>query len=109
MPAEVLRLQKFAGCAIEKSLERPVGIFIANEKQITHKKNSMAGPLHWEVQRWDHSGKPLGLTPDRRRGHVVHEAVDGALGEEIPEGARILSVVDAFDAITHDRPYPVNL
>ena len=29
----------------------------------------------------------------------------GLAREEIPLGARVLSVVDAFDAITHDRPY----
>ncbi len=30
---------------------------------------------------------------------------DGLRGEEIPLGARILSVVDCFDALTSDRPY----
>jgi putative nucleotidyltransferase with HDIG domain len=30
---------------------------------------------------------------------------DGLTGEEIPLGARILSVVDAFDAMTHERSY----
>jgi putative nucleotidyltransferase with HDIG domain len=30
---------------------------------------------------------------------------DGLEGEEIPEGARILAVADAFDAMTSDRPY----
>jgi putative nucleotidyltransferase with HDIG domain len=30
---------------------------------------------------------------------------DGLKGEEIPLGARILSVVDCFDALTSDRPY----
>lgn len=30
---------------------------------------------------------------------------DGLLGEEIPLGARILAVVDAYSAITDDRPY----
>ncbi|MBI2216225.1 MAG: response regulator [Candidatus Rokubacteria bacterium] len=39
-------------------------------------------------ERWDGSGYPLGLK-----------------GEEIPLGARIFSVVDAFDAMTFDRPY----
>jgi len=40
-----------------------------------------------------------------------HERVDGAgypdglAGEDIPIGARILAVADAFDAITSDRPY----
>src|SRR5881296_2062927 len=39
-------------------------------------------------ERWDGSGYPLGLR-----------------GPEIPVGARIFAVVDAFDAMTFDRPY----
>ncbi len=39
-------------------------------------------------ERWDGSGYPQGLR-----------------GENIPLGARIFSVVDAFDAMTYDRPY----
>ena len=30
---------------------------------------------------------------------------DGLAGEEIPLGARIVAVIDAFDAMTSDRPY----
>jgi putative two-component system response regulator len=39
-------------------------------------------------ERWDGSGYP-----------------DGLEGEEIPEGARLLAIVDAFDAMTTDRRY----
>jgi response regulator RpfG family c-di-GMP phosphodiesterase len=39
-------------------------------------------------EKWDGGGYPRGLR-----------------GEEIPLGARIFSVVDAFDAMTFDRPY----
>ncbi|MBN1527424.1 MAG: diguanylate cyclase [Thermoleophilaceae bacterium] len=39
-------------------------------------------------ERWDGSGYP-----------------DGLRGEEIPLGARIVAVCDAFDAMTTDRPY----
>jgi diguanylate cyclase (GGDEF)-like protein/putative nucleotidyltransferase with HDIG domain len=39
-------------------------------------------------ERWDGSGYPSGLR-----------------GRQIPIGARILSVVDCFDALTSDRPY----
>jgi putative two-component system response regulator len=39
-------------------------------------------------ERWDGSGYP-----------------DGLAGEAIPVGARVVTVVDAFDAIVHDRPY----
>ena len=43
-------------------------------------------------ERWDGSGYPRGLRAD-----------------EIPLPARILAIVDAFDAITHDQPYRVAL
>ena len=39
-------------------------------------------------ENWDGSGYP-----------------DGLAGNEIPVGARVLSVVDCFDALTSDRPY----
>jgi len=39
-------------------------------------------------EHWDGSGYP-----------------DGLLGEEIPIEARIVSIADAYDAMTHDRPY----
>ena len=39
-------------------------------------------------ERWDGAGYP-----------------DGLKGEAIPIGARIVSLVDAFDAMVHDRPY----
>lgn len=39
-------------------------------------------------ERWDGSGYPLGLK-----------------GEEIPIYCRILAVIDAFDTMTHNRPY----
>jgi putative two-component system response regulator len=39
-------------------------------------------------ERWDGAGYP-----------------DGLQGEAIPIGARIVGLVDAFDAMTHDRPY----
>ena len=43
-------------------------------------------------ERWDGAGYPRGLS-----------------GEDIPLGARILSVVDCFDALRSDRPYRARL
>jgi diguanylate cyclase (GGDEF)-like protein/putative nucleotidyltransferase with HDIG domain len=43
-------------------------------------------------EQWDGGGYPAGLA-----------------GTDIPIGARILSVVDCFDALTSDRPYRVRL
>jgi HD-GYP domain-containing protein (c-di-GMP phosphodiesterase class II) len=39
-------------------------------------------------ERWDGAGYPLGLA-----------------GQDIPLGARIFALADAFDAMTFDRPY----
>jgi putative two-component system response regulator len=39
-------------------------------------------------ERWDGSGYPLGLS-----------------GDQIPLAGRIVATADAFDALTHDRPY----
>jgi putative nucleotidyltransferase with HDIG domain len=44
--------------------------------------------VHCHHENWDGSGYPRGIA-----------------GTDIPIGARILSVVDCFDALTSDRPY----
>ena len=50
---------------------------------------SRLGPIvRHHHERWDGSGYP-----------------DGLAGEAIPVGARVVAVVDAFDAMVHDRPY----
>ena len=43
-------------------------------------------------EQWDGSGYP-----------------DGLRGEEIPMGARVVALADAYDAMTHDRPYRAGL
>ncbi len=50
--------------------------------------------IRYHQERWDGA-----------RHGVRYPGYFGLSGEEIPEDARILAVVDAFDAITHDRPY----
>jgi HD-GYP domain-containing protein (c-di-GMP phosphodiesterase class II) len=44
--------------------------------------------IHAHHERWDGKGYPSGLS-----------------GEDIPLGARVIAVADAFDAMTHGRPY----
>lgn len=48
--------------------------------------------IRWHHERWDGKGYP-----------------DGLKGEEIPKTARILSIVDSFDAMTSDRAYRLAL
>lgn len=45
-------------------------------------------PVLYHHEHWDGTGYP-----------------DGLAGEDIPRAARVLSVADAFDAMTTDRPY----
>jgi HD-GYP domain-containing protein (c-di-GMP phosphodiesterase class II) len=56
-------------------------------KPIDYLKPALAIP-HYHHERWNGSGYPEGLK-----------------GEVIPLEARIFAVVDAFDALTSDRPY----
>ena len=52
-------------------------------------RSSSFGPIiRHHHERWDGTGYP-----------------DGLRGEQIPLGARIVGIVDAFDAIVHARPY----
>jgi HD-GYP domain-containing protein (c-di-GMP phosphodiesterase class II) len=44
--------------------------------------------IYYHHERWDGKGYPTGLK-----------------GEEIPIGARIISVADAYQALSSDRPY----
>jgi HD-GYP domain-containing protein (c-di-GMP phosphodiesterase class II) len=56
-------------------------------KEIDYLKSALEIPFcHHE--KWDGTGYPRGLK-----------------GEEIPTAARIFSIVDVWDAMTHDRPY----
>jgi response regulator RpfG family c-di-GMP phosphodiesterase len=48
----------------------------------------IAGYILCHHERWDGKGYPQGLS-----------------GEEIPFISRMISVIDAFDAMTEDRPY----
>ena len=49
---------------------------------------AISSAIHHHHEWWDGSGYP-----------------DGQSGEQIPLAARIISVVDAFDAMSSDRPY----
>lgn len=63
----------------------PVGADILSVIGLPHEVASIVRHHH---ENWDGSGYPDGLSGDR-----------------IPIGARILAIVDCFDALTSDRPY----
>ena len=65
---------------------------VAAGRRAHHRRRARAGPVAASSapahERWDGAGYP-----------------DGLAGSEIPLGARIVAVADAFDAMTADRPY----
>jgi putative nucleotidyltransferase with HDIG domain len=68
-----------------------IGLRIIRDVEVLREVDPL---IRYHQERWDGA-----------RSGVKYPGYFGLRGEEIPEGARILSVVDAFDAITHDRPY----
>lgn len=50
--------------------------------------NPVVPMIYYHQERYDGKGYPEGLS-----------------GEEIPIGARIIAILDTFDAMTSDRPY----
>ncbi len=60
-------------------------------ERIAKESGELSGISHLILrhhERWDGTGYP-----------------DGLSGEDIPIGSRIISIVDAYDAMTNDRPY----
>ena len=76
-PAELATMHEHAaiGAQIMSGTSSPL-FALASEMALCHH------------ERWDGSGYPAGLA-----------------GQHIPLGARIVAVVDTFDAISHERPY----
>ncbi|MGH9902579.1 MAG: HD-GYP domain-containing protein, partial [Pyrinomonadaceae bacterium] len=85
----------------EEVLRKPTGLTDEEtaimRRHVHHGEQALSGVPHMEAVRamvmhhhewWDGGGYPAGLC-----------------GEEIPLGARIIGVVDAYDAMTSDRPY----
>jgi putative nucleotidyltransferase with HDIG domain len=68
-----------------------IGLRIIRDVEVLREVDPL---IRYHQERWDGA-----------RTDVKYPGYFGLRGEDIPEGARILSVVDAFDAITHDRPY----
>ncbi len=89
---------------------------VAVPESILHKQSGLDPAERAIVQRHSEAGARIlaAAAPMRPVAHVVrsvHERFDGAGypdrcgGQDIPMGARIIAVCDAFHAITTDRPY----
>ena len=72
---EIMKAHTITGARILSGSRFPL-LQLAEEIALTHH------------ERWDGTGYPRGLR-----------------GEQIPRGGRIVAIVDAFDAMTSDRPY----
>jgi putative nucleotidyltransferase with HDIG domain len=68
-----------------------IGLRIIRDVEVLREVDPL---IRYHQERWDGA-----------RAGVKYPGYFGLAGEQIPLGARVLSVVDAFDAITHDRPY----
>lgn len=94
---------------------------IAVPSHLLQKSDPITDEEYWEIKKHVEAGAKLlertGLLEDAiplvryhderwdGRTHGRYAAVHGLAGEAIPLGARIITVADAFDAMTSDRPY----
>jgi len=113
LPAEQARIVRYAGIlhdigkigVRESVLRKPGRLTLEEETELRRHAEygaAIVTPMRFAVdvapiilchhEHWDGSGYPYGLE-----------------GERIPLGARIISVVDAYDAMTSDRPYRLSL
>ncbi|TCZ76334.1 diguanylate cyclase [Paenibacillus albiflavus] len=89
-------------------LEVPKHILQKKEKLTTEEWNIVKKHVEWGKDIVSAIGKYNELLPLIE---LHHERIDGKgyphglVGEEIPKLARILSVIDSFDAMTTERPY----
>ena len=93
-----------------------VGKIGLNKRIFNNKCQQLGKEMREEMQQHPHVGatflESIGmLTPVLEYVHCHHERMDGTgyprglTADNIPLGAKIISVVDCFDAITSDRPY----
>lgn len=89
---------------------------IATDKGILHKPGALSGMEYRHVMEHPVVGEKIcmplkfaqPLLPIIRGHHEKHNGTgypDGLAGDEIPLGAKIMSIVDVYDALTSVRPY----
>jgi putative nucleotidyltransferase with HDIG domain len=110
LPSEEIRNIGIGG------LLHDIGKIGLSDRIFSNQTDQLAGKLLAEVRRHPDIGVSLlkgidSLLPVLDYIHYHHERMDGSgypfglKSDDIPLGARIISVVDCFDAITTDRPY----
>jgi putative nucleotidyltransferase with HDIG domain len=110
LPSEEIRNIGIGG------LLHDIGKIGLSDRIFSNQTDQLAGELLTEVRRHPDIGVSLlkgidSLLPVLDYIHYHHERMDGSgypfglKSDDIPLGARIISVVDCFDAITTDRPY----
>ena len=109
LSADQARIVRYAGVLHDIG---KVGV----RESVLRKPASLTAEEHLELRKHTEYGAAI-VTPMRFAADVApiilchHEYWDGSgypyglQGEQIPLGARIISVVDAYDAMTSDRPY----
>ena len=118
-----MRLARRIGLSVQQTYQIGIGGLLHDvgkiglSKRIFNNKSQELGKeMRQEMQQHPHVGatflESIGiLTPVLEYVHCHHEKMDGSgyprglKADKIPLGARIISVVDCFDAITTDRPY----
>ncbi len=91
---------------IPRSILRKFGILTEEEKKIMHQHAEFGANAVKKIPRFYRISKIIKYHHERFDGNGYP---DGLKGEEIPIEARILAVVDAFDAMISDRPYRKSL
>jgi hypothetical protein len=96
------RLHDLGKIGVDNSVLFKPGLLTPDEYEVMQQHPELSGRI---LQPFDFARRETQYI------HLHHERIDGEgypyglLGEEIPLAARILSIADAFDAMTTDRPY----
>ncbi len=91
---------------IPRSILKKFGILSEEERKILHKHAEFGANAVKKIPRFFRISKIIKYHHERFDGTGYP---DGLVGEAIPIEARILAVVDAFDAMISDRPYRKSL
>lgn len=98
------RIHDLGKIGMPDSLLLKPGVFTPEERQVFQKHVAVGEKL---LARFPIFGLGREIVEDHHEKYDGTGYPRGKKGEQIPLGARILAVADAFDAMTSDRPYRV--